>query len=217
MRCELIGVSKRFGRDWIFKDVDMTLEEGQHTALLGSNGSGKSTLLRIIAGQLGRSKGELQYSDQGKNVPIEKVYRSLSFVAPYIDVYRQLTFKELIDFHFSLRSLSSGKTKSDVLNSIQVPAQKALNSFSSGMIQRVKLALSFYTDSSLMIFDEPTMNLDEEGSEWFIHQLQNIPQEVTVIVASNVPDKETSTCSSFYEISGTSLMQSSSGKASNIQ
>lgn len=207
MHCELKGISKRFGRDWVLKDVDLDISAGQRVALLGSNGSGKSTLLRIIAGQLGASRGEVIHYIEGKRIAIDTVYTHLSFVAPYIDVYRQFTFEELVEFHFSLRKFRNGKSKSAVLDSISLPTNKPLSTFSSGMMQRVKLALALYTDSQLMLFDEPTMNLDDEGGHWFLKQLDEIPQGVTVMIASNVPDRETSTCDSSYQIEGSDLIE----------
>jgi ABC-type multidrug transport system ATPase subunit len=206
MHCQLKGISKRFGRDWVLKDVQLEIEGGAHIALIGNNGSGKSTLMRIISGQLGPSKGEVIYTVQERLVPVEKVFEHLSFVAPYIDIYRQFTFRELVDFHFSLRSIRKGTTRADVLDSLSVPQDKVLSSFSSGMIQRVKLALAFNTHSNLMLFDEPTMNLDEEGSDWFKARLREIPDEVTIIVASNDPERETSTFRSFYRIHESSLL-----------
>lgn len=205
MRCILDSISKRFSRDWVLRNIQLEIEQGERVALLGSNGSGKSTLLKIIAGQLSPSKGETNHFLEGKEVPIENVYRHLSFVAPYIDVYRQLTFKELIEFHFSLRPQRAGYSISQVLESINVPSDKQLNSFSSGMIQRVKLTLALSTQSELILLDEPTMNLDEDGVAWFLHRLDSIPNESTVIIASNVPDRETQICNSYYRLNDAEL------------
>jgi ABC-type multidrug transport system ATPase subunit len=207
MRCELKGISKRFGRDWILKDIDLDIATGQRLALLGSNGSGKSTLLRIIAGQLGPSKGEIIYHMEGIRSAPDELFAHLSFVAPYIDVYRQFTFGELLDFHFSLKSLRKGFSKEEVIDSIALPSNKALSSFSSGMMQRVKLALAFFSDSQLILFDEPTMNLDDEGGMWFLRHLNELPAGVTVIIASNLPERETSICNSSYQIEGSNLIK----------
>ena len=54
---------------------------------------------------------------------------------------------------------------------------KAISLFSSGMKQRVKLALNFYADVEVLLFDEPTMNLDEDGIAWYQSELAKIKKE----------------------------------------
>ncbi|NNC83940.1 MAG: ABC transporter ATP-binding protein [Flavobacteriales bacterium] len=204
MQCRAQGISKRFNRNQVLDRIDLEIDPGDRIAILGSNGSGKSTLLRILAGQLAPSKGKLSYSIQDSEIDTDKVYRHLTLVGPYTDVYRQFTFSELVDFHFSLRELRSDLDRADVLKAIDVPLKRPLRSFSSGMLQRVKLVLAFATQAEIVLLDEPTMNLDDAGVAWFENQIAGLPDDVTLVIASNEPERETRSCTTRYRLdSGT--------------
>ncbi len=58
----LSSVSKKYNREWIFKDLDLEIKPGSRLALLGANGSGKSTLLQVISGYLIPDKGTVNYA-----------------------------------------------------------------------------------------------------------------------------------------------------------
>jgi len=59
MRIKLENIGKKYGRNWIFKDVNLVFEEGEKYAILGNNGSGKSTLLKILSSQTAPNKGAI--------------------------------------------------------------------------------------------------------------------------------------------------------------
>ena len=88
MKIELENVAKRYRREWILRKVNLVIESGSSIAIEGPNGSGKSTLLRMLSGHLTPSKGKISYSVQGSPVPLDEVYRHLSYAAPYIDLRR---------------------------------------------------------------------------------------------------------------------------------
>lgn len=200
MQISLQGIGKRYAKNWIIRNVDLEIRSGEHIAILGKNGSGKSTLLKIISGYLSSTEGKVLCVSDGQELPKEKIYTRLGFVAPYMEIYDKLNFEELVDFHFSLRKYRPGSDRESILNALPLPTKTPLTSFSSGMLQRVKLLLAFHTDSELLIFDEPTMNLDLTWSEWFISQLQSLEKGQTVIVASNLPGSETVTCENSFHI-----------------
>lgn len=194
MKVELSGIGKRYSREWILKDVDLQIASGEHLAILGGNGSGKSTLLKIISGYLTPTQGSIEYQLDGNSIAQEDLFRHISFVAPYQDVYRKMTLKELVRFHFSLRDWRSGSETEMFTEMLGLPTNEPISTFSSGMVQRLKLGLALHTDSALHIFDEPTMNLDDKASAWFIEELGKLRGDATVIIASNLPGAETSTC-----------------------
>jgi ATPase subunit of ABC transporter with duplicated ATPase domains len=68
---------------------------------------------------------------------------------------------------------------------LQHARDKHLANFSSGMKQRVKLALAFFTMSDLLFLDEPTTNLDADATAWYHYQLKNVPSQSVIFIASN--------------------------------
>lgn len=200
MEIILEGISKRFKKHRVLKEVDLEINSGEHLAILGANGSGKSTLLRILSGFSTPSKGTISHRKEGAPIPQEAVSRHLFHVAPYIDIYTAFNLKESLDFHFSLRRYREGWNKNRVLEMLGLPSDRALDTFSSGMIQRVRIALAWSTESDCLLFDEVGMNLDSQGLDWFKQGLIEHSGERTVIIASNQEEQETASCTRRFRI-----------------
>ncbi len=185
MEIRLDHIGRRFNKEWIFRNVDYRFVSGQKYAVLGPNGSGKSTLLSILLGNLTPSEGRLQYSDP--DTPVEKVYQYLSFAGPYLDLVEEFTLTETINFHFQFKNYAQGldaKTLIDILG-LEKAKDKALKHFSSGMKQRTKLALACCADTPILILDEPTSNLDEQGVAWYHELMDRFANNRITVIGSN--------------------------------
>lgn len=188
MQLQLNNVGKRFGADWIFRSVNMSIDEHEAYAILGPNGSGKSTLLKVFCGHLTPSKGDISFIKDTKKIDIDVVYRNISYAAPYIELIEELTLKETIDFHQKFTPFLKGidgKAIIDIL-AFDRAKDKLVRHFSSGMKQRLKLALAICSDTSLLLLDEPTTNLDKQGEAWYRDLLTTYGAHRTVIIATNV-------------------------------
>ncbi len=183
----LEDIGRRFNRDWIFKNINYTFTSGNSYAILGSNGSGKSTLLQILNGSLGPSKGKITYTFKGSVIPTEAIYEHLSLAAPYLELIEDFSLNEMIDFHFKFKPLLPDVNKQDViaLLNLNTSANKLIKYFSSGMKQRLKLALAFCSDTPILMLDEPTSNLDTQGIEWYRDLVQQFAANRLTIVCSN--------------------------------
>lgn len=187
MEINLNNIGRRFNKEWIFKNVDYHFKPGEKYAILGPNGSGKSTLLSIILGSLTPSAGTLSYHQSTGEVKVEDIYQYISFAAPYLDLVEEFTLEETIKFHFQFKSYAPGLDANGVLEllGLKKSQDKALKYFSSGMKQRTKLALACCTQSPLLILDEPTSNLDEQGINWYLDLIKQFAAHQTVLVGSN--------------------------------
>lgn len=196
MKILLSGVGKKFNTEWIFRDLSYSFEDNCAYAILGRNGSGKSTLLQVIAGNINPSSGKVSYLENGQEIPVENIFRKIAIVAPYQELIEEFTLKEMIDFHFSFKSLVPGYSNSSVNERLgfKDTERKAIRYFSSGMKQRVKLVLALLSDVPVVLLDEPTMNLDENGSNWFLDLVNEMSKNRIILVCSNVQQKETSFC-----------------------
>lgn len=193
IRLEHIG--RRFNRDWIFRQLDYTFVSGSRYAVLGPNGSGKSTLLRVISGSLSPSEGQIKYFGNGKPVAPEQVYRELSVAAPYMDLIEEFTLREMIRFHFGHKKLLEGFDEPAVAEYIGLgpSMDKALRFFSSGMKQRVKLALACFSAGRILLLDEPIVNLDSDAVGWYHRLLEDTVKDRLLIICSN-QEEEYRTC-----------------------
>ena len=183
------NLGKRFNREWIFRKMNFTFEPGSTYAITGPNGSGKSTLLQVLWGQMPPSAGDLLYSKGSVSIPPEEVFHHLSIAAPYMDLVEEFTLSEQLKFHFSLKKSREGMGVDEMIERMYLTASrnKFISNFSSGMRQRVKLALAFFTQAEIVFLDEPGTNLDVQAFDWYLKQLHALPKETTVLIASNNP------------------------------
>jgi ABC-type multidrug transport system ATPase subunit len=187
MQIILQNIGRRFNRDWIFRGVDYTFQTGESYAILGSNGSGKSTLLAVLNGSLSPSAGTINYFLDDKQIEVEQVFQQLSLATPYLELIEEFSLEEMIDFHFKFKTYKSGIDKAAIIDLLSLPgsSHKLIRYFSSGMKQRLKLALAFCADTPILMLDEPTSNLDAQGVEWYLSLVQQFAKDRLTIICSN--------------------------------
>lgn len=185
-KIELINAGKRFNKEWIFKGVHQTFQPGQKYAITGSNGSGKSTLLQTIAGNMPVSAGQIEWHEASLIQP-ELVYQYFSIATPYLELIEEMSGMELLQFHTSFKPLSKEKNIPEILEMIGLgkTANKQISKYSSGMKQRLKLAQAIFSDTPVLLLDEPCTNLDKEGYALYQSLIQNYCNDKIVIICSN--------------------------------
>ncbi len=190
MKITLDNIGKRFRREWIFRKVTFQITEGERMALLGPNGSGKSTLMKLLSGYLSPSKGKIVYHKNDVPLPTDELYQQVSFAAPYIELIEEFTLEEAIHFQAKFKPFRKGLRPKDIveLTGLARSKDKFIRAFSSGMKQRVKLALAICADTSLLLLDEPGTNLDRAGVAWYLDLAHRFMDDRTIVVASNVTE-----------------------------
>jgi ABC-type multidrug transport system ATPase subunit len=186
MRITLIDAGKRFNRDWIFRHLSYEFSTGYSYAIIGPNGSGKSTLLQSIAGAIGISEGRVDYTADGA-IPPEHAYRHLSLAAPYLQLIEEMTVTEFLHFHAAFKPLLPGCPAGEIIRRVGLEnaADKQIRYYSSGMKQRVRLAQAFFSDTPVVLLDEPCTNLDDEGITLYRQLIREYTPGRLVIVSSN--------------------------------
>jgi ABC-type multidrug transport system ATPase subunit len=192
MQITLTNTGKRFNREWIFRHVDLVFHPAKAYAITGPNGSGKSTLLQVIAGATLHNEGQVSYLPQAnatkKNSDIEP-YRYLSMAAPYLELIEEMTAKEMLEFHSQFKTLTLSNEEILEIVGLTKATDKQLRNFSSGMKQRLKLAQAFFSDTPVLLLDEPTTNLDADGIALYHSLIDNYSKNKLVIVSSNDPQE----------------------------
>jgi ABC-type multidrug transport system ATPase subunit len=108
----------------------------------------------------------------------------------------ELTLTELLTFHQQFKPYKAGLTPDIIAERLLLThaRHKEIKYFSSGMKQRVKLGLAFFSRSPIVILDEPTANLDRQGAAWYQEQVRELlnpaNQEIPLLlIGSNQPDE----------------------------
>jgi ABC-type multidrug transport system ATPase subunit len=192
----LINIGKKFRDQWIFRGIDLELTAGDRLVINGLNGSGKSTLLQLIAGYITPTEGKIIYNNGVEAINPDKYYRYISFAAPYLELIEQFTLKENVDFFRRHKPLQSGLMTDELISraGLTGSGNKQVRNFSSGMKQRVRLALSLFAATPLILLDEPLSNLDMAGYEWYTRVISELSPDKIIIVCSNQVSEESFFC-----------------------
>ena len=187
MKVSLTDAGKRFNRDWIFRHINYTFEDGTSYAIVGPNGSGKSTLLQMLSGSMQPSEGNCDWSVSDGQLTNDEIYNYVSICAPYLEVVEEMTLKEFLEFHHHFKRFLPSLNINYVISVIGLEnaANKQIRFFTSGMRQRVKLAQAFFSDTPLLLLDEPCTNLDAPGIELYHGLIKDYCANRLVIISSN--------------------------------
>lgn len=187
MTIQLHNAGKRYNRDWIFRNLNYSFQSGKHYAITGPNGSGKSTLLQVLSGAVSINEGTCSHLFHNAAIAVEKIFNYTSLCAPYLELVEEFTLTEFLTFHQSFKPFINGMSVDAVVQEVHLAhaRHKKINEYSSGMKQRVKLAQCIFSDTPLVLLDEPCTNLDIAGIELYNHLIQNYCSERLAVVSSN--------------------------------
>lgn len=169
-----------FGKLIAVEKVDFELEKGESLAVIGPNGSGKTTLLRALM-KIIAYKGLIEWSAETK----------IAYVPQRIDLEKNLplTVHDFLSAKIKLWRLSEKEIEA-VLNLVNLPVsilRTRLGLLSAGQFQRTTIAFALIGNPNVILFDEPTAEVDLPGEEQFydtLHRLQD-ERQLTLIVVSH--------------------------------
>jgi len=181
------NIGKKFSKEWIFRNLSFNLKQSQSLAITGPNGSGKSTLLQILAGATPPTEGQVDYLKGKFILSPDHFYKFISFAAPYLELIEEMTIRELAEFHKGFKPFSENISTNEFLSKIALnhAADKEIRYLSSGMKQRVKLGLALFSDTPILMLDEPTTNLDSKGTDWYLEEITKQLNKKIIIICSN--------------------------------
>lgn len=182
---QINGLGKEYDYRWVFRDLHLELRPDMVCAISGANGSGKSTLLQIISGFVSPSEGSCELMRDKEAVDPDNYYRQVAIAAPYMELPEELKLAELVRFHLTFRNARTEPGQWIEASGLSRAALQQIKYYSSGMKQRVRLMLAFFSDTPLLLLDEPTSNLDKAGIQWYEEMLAVHRKGRIVCIASN--------------------------------
>ncbi len=190
------NAGKKFGREWIFRKVDLEIKPAEKVVIMGLNGSGKSTLLQAITGYLTLNEGSVTYSNNQQKIEDEQHYKLISLASPYLELVEDFTLLEQIEHVHIYKPFLNSLSISQVveLSGLSAHQNKYIKLFSSGMRQRLKLTLAILADAPILFLDEPTTNLDATVIDWYKNMITTYAMHKTIVVCSNSIKDEYAFC-----------------------
>jgi heme exporter protein A len=190
VRVVFSDVAKRYDLRVVLRGMSGEALPGEVLVITGPNGSGKSTLMNILCGLLRPTRGTVQHLNQdGGELARERWRRHLGVVAPAISVYEELDAMENLRFLARVRGIPEAeKTCRRCLETVGLEPERRTptRGFSTGMVQRLKIAQALLHDPALLFLDEPGSNLDPGGKAWLEEFVRSSAAAgKTVLLATN--------------------------------
>lgn len=188
MRIVATGIGKRFRYREILKNISFEVNPGESIVVTGRNGSGKTTLMKILCGLMPPTEGAVEYYEGETRLSRDAIYGRVSLVGPYVQFYRDLSAWENLVFVAQSRQEAVDENRMKGLFArlgLAGREHDLLRTYSSGMAQRLKYAAALYHVPDVLMVDEPTSNLDEEGKTVVREVVELHSRDHAVVVATN--------------------------------
>lgn len=182
---EVQNVWKRFGRQWVLRDLSLEVERGEVVALLGPNGVGKTTLLRVIATLIRPQRGTVRlFGKPARTLEAER--GRIALVANPPAFYRHLSGEENLEQALALAGKPISRAQAiEAMARVGLPEGRTVAAYSSGMRKRLALARTLLARPRLLLLDEPETALDTGGREELVRVIGEVAREGAVVLATH--------------------------------
>lgn len=183
------GLTRRFGTLTAVDGLDMCVPRGSVYGFLGPNGAGKTTTICMLLGLIRPHAGNVELFGQPLERKRIEVLRRVGALVESPSLYPHLTGRENLEVTRRLIGCARARID-DVLRTVRLTdaADRRVNAYSTGMRQRLGIALALLGDPELLILDEPTNGLDPAGIREMREFIGHLPEErgVTVFLSSHL-------------------------------
>ncbi|TMC95413.1 MAG: heme ABC exporter ATP-binding protein CcmA [Chloroflexi bacterium] len=176
------SLTQRFGSELALDMVDLTVDTGEHLAVLGENGAGKTTLLRIIATAARPTSGSLAIFGLDAFGERRRLRASIGYVAHASGLYPALSAAENLEFFCTLQGVDRARVDEvlDLVGLVDV-ARRPAGKLSRGAQQRLAIGRAVLHDPKLLVLDEPDASLDSGGADL----LARVMRDRTTVIATH--------------------------------
>lgn len=158
---EARGLGRRFGKRWVVRDLDLTVEEGSVTALLGRNGVGKSTTIQLLLGMLPAHAGTARVLGLDPRRQRTRMLRDVAYVSERRELLEDQTVAGLARIVADVHGARFDRRRFESLRDRYRLSEAAkCATLSKGQRARLLLALALASRPRLLVLDEPTSGLD---------------------------------------------------------
>lgn len=188
MLIQTVGLTRRFGDVLAVNGLELAVPQGSVYAFLGPNGAGKTTTIRMLLGLIRPTNGDVRLFGQSLRGKRRDVLKQIGSLVEGPSLYPHLTGRENLELTRRLIDATTAQ-RDRALHIVKLTdaADRLAKTYSTGMKQRLGLALALLADPELLILDEPTNGLDPAG----IHEMRDLicglpAQGITVFLSSHL-------------------------------
>ena len=189
-------------------NVSMQVGEGQIIGLIGANGSGKSTTFKSILGLIFPDSGKCHVFNKSVKELKTKEKEKIGAVLADSGFSGYLTVKDIIPIMGAMYSEFSKDAFEEKCRQFQIPLDKQIKEFSTGMKAKLKVLLALSYNAKLLILDEPTAGMDVVAREEMLHLLREYMEDGTrgILISSHISSDLEGFCDEIYMIDNGQIM-----------
>ena len=197
---KLEHIRKGYGKKIVYKDLNLTIKDGECFTLLGPSGCGKTVMLRMIAGFEAPDAGVITIGGEIQSSPEDKIMvppdeRSLGVVFQDYAVWPHMTVRENVIYPLKIQKVAKAEAEArtqDAINSVNLTGleERLPSQLSGGQQQRVALARALVAEPKIMLLDEPLTNLDANLREEMRFEIRELQRRKGVTVLYVTHDQE---------------------------
>jgi heme exporter protein A len=185
---QIEGLTVDYGVRRVLDGISLRLAAGETLVVAGANGSGKSSLLRVLCGLQRPTRGSVSYLLGGIRYRPEQARHLVGWLAPELQLYRELTAIENLRFFARVRGLQLGDAELQQRLAevgLEGRGHDLLAAYSSGMTQRLRYAFALLHQPPVLLLDEPTITFDERGVAIFEQIARRQRERGILVIATN--------------------------------
>lgn len=191
IRLSVENISKSFGARKVITDLSFTIAAPGALGIIGRNGSGKTTLLKLLCHLYRPTRGRIEMMRDDNEIKREDFFHYIKMVSPELALYQMLTGLENLRFFATVSGVEfSRPVLEETLDRVGLTGRgnDRVETYSAGMKQRLKYALSLLTSPPVLLLDEPTANLDDTGRKIAFEIMRQQREKRILVIATNEPE-----------------------------
>ena len=181
---EIKNLTKYYGKTLAVKDLSLELHEGEIFGFIGPNGAGKSTTIRSVMNLINKTKGEVYFLGEKLTKDNIKLKDQIGYLPSEINLYDDLTVKEMLDYHESFYDKKVNKKRKELVSLFLLDESKKVEDLSLGNSKKLGIVLSLMHSPKILILDEATSGLDPIMQNVFFDLLLEEKKKGTTILYS---------------------------------
>jgi ABC-2 type transport system ATP-binding protein len=189
------GLSKRYGRQFALKDLDLELRSGEVLGYLGPNGAGKTTTIRLLLGLIAPTAGSATIFGLDVRRKATEIHQRLAYVPGEASLWPSLTGAETLRLLGRLHGRVDSAYRDELIAQFDFDPSKTVRSYSKGNRQKLNLIAALMSRAELLILDEPTSGLDPLMEQTFRECIRQAKQAgQTVLLSSHILSEVEALC-----------------------